>query len=58
MNKKSTANSNNQSKIETIHASIDPKATEEERKKIIKWIENLKFKWKTSPAVTRDKYWR
>ncbi|WP_159434563.1 MULTISPECIES: hypothetical protein [Limosilactobacillus] len=42
MNKKSTANSNNQSKIETIHASIDPKATEEERKEIIKWIENLK----------------
>lgn len=29
MNKESTANSNNQSKIETIHASIDPKVTEE-----------------------------
>ena len=42
MNKESTVNSNNQSKIETIHASIDSKATEEERKKIIKWIENLK----------------
>lgn len=44
MNKESTVNSNNQSKIETIHASIDPKATEEERKKIIKWIENLRSK--------------
>ncbi|MCC4366730.1 hypothetical protein LMB21_05360 [Limosilactobacillus reuteri] len=42
MIKESTVNSNNQSKIETIHASIDPKATEEEREEIIKWIENLK----------------
>ena len=42
MNKESTVNSNSQSKIETIHASIDPKATEEEREEIIKWIENLK----------------
>lgn len=29
MNKESTVNSNNQSKIETIHALIDPKAAEE-----------------------------
>lgn len=29
MNKESTVNSNNQSKIETVHASIDPEATEE-----------------------------
>ena len=42
MNKESTVNSNNQSKIETIHASIDPEATQEEREEIIKWIENLK----------------
>lgn len=42
MNKESTVNSNNQSKIETVHASIDPEATEEEREEIIKWIENLK----------------
>lgn len=42
MNKESTVNSNNQSKIENIHASIDPKATEEEREEIIKWIKNLK----------------
>ena len=42
MNKESTVNSNNQSKIETIHATIDPKAPEEERIEIIKWIENLK----------------
>ncbi|WP_179226329.1 hypothetical protein [Limosilactobacillus reuteri] len=42
MIKESTVNSNNQSKIETIHASIDPKETEEEREEIIKWIENLK----------------
>lgn len=37
---------NEQSKIETIHASIDPEATEEERKEIINWIENLKKKQK------------
>ena len=42
MIKESTVNSNNQSKIETIHASIDPEATQEEREEIIKWIENLK----------------
>lgn len=42
MNKESTVNSNNQSKIETVHASIDPNTTEEERKETIKWIENLK----------------
>ncbi|MFR0575417.1 hypothetical protein ACLUW3_00235 [Limosilactobacillus reuteri subsp. suis] len=42
MKKEPTANSNNQSKVETIHASIDPEATEEERKEIINWIENLK----------------
>lgn len=42
MNKEFTVNSNNQSKIETIHASIDPKATEEDRKEIIKQIEEAK----------------
>lgn len=36
------ANSNNQSKIETIHASIDPNATEEERKEIINQVEAAK----------------
>lgn len=39
---KEQTHKNNQPDIETVHASIDPKATEEERKEIIKWIENLK----------------
>lgn len=39
---KEQTHKNNQSDIETVHASIDPEATEEEREEIIKWIENLK----------------
>lgn len=39
---KEQTHKNNQHDIETVHASIDPEATEEEREEIIKWIENLK----------------
>ncbi|MGE9909484.1 hypothetical protein ACQRAH_05030 [Limosilactobacillus reuteri] len=39
---KEQTHKNNQPDIETVHASIDPEATEEEREEIIKWIENLK----------------
>lgn len=39
---KEQTHKNNQPDIETVHASIDPEATEKERKEIIKWIENLK----------------
>lgn len=39
---KEQTHKNNQLDIETVHASIDPEATEEEREEIIKWIENLK----------------
>lgn len=40
--RKEQTHKNNQPDIETVHASIDPEATEEEREEIIKWIENLK----------------
>ncbi|WP_323081544.1 hypothetical protein [Limosilactobacillus reuteri] len=39
---KEQTHKNNQPDIETVHASIDPEATEEEREEIIKWIKNLK----------------
>ena len=39
---KEQTHKNNQPDIETVHASINPEATEEEREEIIKWIENLK----------------
>ena len=39
---KEQTHKNNQPDIETVHASIDPESTEEEREEIIKWIENLK----------------
>ena len=39
---KEQTHKNNQPDIETVHASIDPEGTEEEREEIIKWIENLK----------------
>ena len=39
---KEQTHKNNQPDIETVHASIDPEAAEEEREEIIKWIENLK----------------
>lgn len=39
---KEQTHKNNQPDIETVHASIDPEATEEEREEIIKWIEEAK----------------
>ena len=39
---KEQTNNNNQPDIETVHASIDPDVTAEERKEIIKQIEEAK----------------